>query len=72
MLSHHAAQMDVRRSVADPLFDARVNLLGLLNLLEDGAAARAAARALRLDSGGAVYGEQDALPGVARRTRPSR
>src|SRR5213076_1569212 len=34
LLNHHAAQMDVRRSVADPLFDAHVNLLGLLNLLE--------------------------------------
>jgi UDP-glucose 4-epimerase len=29
-LSHHAAQMDVRHSVADPTFDARVNILGLL------------------------------------------
>src|SRR5690349_6335714 len=34
LLNHHAAQMDVRRSVADPLFDADVNVLGLLNLLE--------------------------------------
>src|SRR5215831_732706 len=34
VLNHHAAQMDVRRSVADPLFDARVNILGMLNLLE--------------------------------------
>ena len=34
LLNHHAAQMDVRRSVADPVFDADVNVLGLLNLLE--------------------------------------
>ncbi len=34
LLNHHAAQMDVRRSVADPLFDLDVNLRGLLNLLE--------------------------------------
>ena len=34
ILVHHAAQMDVRRSVADPVFDADVNILGLLNLLE--------------------------------------
>ena len=33
VLNHHAAQMDVRLSVADPAFDARVNILGLLNLL---------------------------------------
>src|SRR2546430_17385763 len=36
LLNHHAAQMDVRRSVADPLFDAEVNVFGLLNLLEGG------------------------------------
>src|SRR5207253_1968668 len=34
VLNLHAAQMDVRRSVADPLFDARVNILGTINLLE--------------------------------------
>src|SRR2546428_1976101 len=34
LLNHHAAQMDVRRSVADPLFDLDVNLRALLNLLE--------------------------------------
>ncbi|MBM4299561.1 MAG: NAD-dependent epimerase/dehydratase family protein, partial [Deltaproteobacteria bacterium] len=33
-LSHHAAQMDVRHSVADPTFDARVNIIGFINLLE--------------------------------------
>src|SRR3989442_9082292 len=34
LLNHHAPQMDVRRSVADPLFDAGVNVLGVFNLLE--------------------------------------
>src|SRR5690606_1172397 len=34
LISHHAAQIDVRRSVADPRFDASVNIDGLLNLLE--------------------------------------
>ena len=48
VLNHHAAQMDVRRSVADPVFDAEVNLIGLLNLLEHGRAQRAAAGDLRL------------------------
>jgi UDP-glucose 4-epimerase len=33
-VSHHAAQIDVRRSVADPALDARINILGLLNVLE--------------------------------------
>src|SRR2546428_11050756 len=34
VVSHHAAQMNLRRSVEDPLFDARTNILGLLNVLE--------------------------------------
>ncbi len=54
---HLAAQIDVRRSVADPMYDASVNVLGTINLLE---AARAAARRPRfifLSTGGALYGE---------------
>ena len=35
LVNHHAAQLDVRKSVADPLFDARVNILGILNILEN-------------------------------------
>ena len=34
ILSHHAAQLDVRKSVSDPVYDAEVNIIGLLNLLE--------------------------------------
>ena len=61
VLSHHAAQMDVRRSVADPAFDAEVNVLGFINLLE---AARevGASKVLFASSGGAVYGEQEEFP----------
>jgi len=61
VLIHHAAQAEVRRSVADPAFDARVNVLGLINLLE---AARLAGtrRVLFASSGGAAYGEQDEFP----------
>ena len=36
VINHHAAQMDVRRSVADPKFDASVNILGMLNVMELG------------------------------------
>jgi len=61
LLSHHAAQMDVRRSVADPLFDASVNIMGLLNLLE-GAKEVGTRRVLFASSGGAGYGEQDEFP----------
>jgi UDP-glucose 4-epimerase len=61
VLSHHAAQLDVRKSVADPAFDADVNLLGTLNLLE---AAREVQieRVIFASSGGAVYGEPSVFP----------
>ncbi len=61
VLNHHAAQMDVRKSVADPAFDARVNILGLLNLLERGRA-HGLRRVLFASSGGAIYGEQETFP----------
>ena len=61
ILNHHAAQMDVRRSVADPVFDAEVNVLGLLNLLE-GARAGGVRRIVFASSGGTVYGEGASLP----------
>ena len=61
VVSHHAAQIDVRASVADPLRDARVNVTGLLNILE---AVRAAGtgRFVFASSGGVVYGEPNGLP----------
>jgi UDP-glucose 4-epimerase len=61
LVNHHAAQMDVRRSVADPTFDASVNLVGLLNMLE-GARAGGVRRVVFASSGGTVYGESAALP----------
>lgn len=58
---HLAAQIDVRRSVADPLLDARINVLGTVNVLE--AASRAAVRRVVFaSSGGALYGDTDILP----------
>ena len=61
LLVHHAAQMDVRRSVADPVFDADVNVVGSLNLFE--AARRGGARQILFAStGGAIYGEQERFP----------
>ena len=60
---HLAAQIDVRRSVADPLHDARVNVLGTIALAK--AALEAGCRRLVFaSSGGTVYGEPDpaALP----------
>ena len=61
VLNHHAAQMDVRRSVADPVFDARINVLGFLNMLEAGRAA-GLKKVLFSSSGGAIYGEQEKFP----------
>jgi UDP-glucose 4-epimerase len=58
---HQAAQIDVRRSVAEPLFDTRVNVLGTVNLLE--ACVRAGVRRVVFaSSGGALYGDTDVLP----------
>ena len=58
---HFAAQIDVRRSTADPAFDARVNVEGTINMLE--AARRGAvARFVNSSTGGAIYGEGKTLP----------
>ena len=69
VVNHHAAQMDVRRSVADPLFDARVNILGLLNVLE-GAHRAGVVKIIFASSGGTVYGEQQVFP--ADESHPTR
>jgi UDP-glucose 4-epimerase len=61
VLCHHAAQMDVRRSVADPTFDARVNIVGLINLMEYGRR-HGLKRVLFASTGGAIYGEQETFP----------
>ena len=61
IVDHHAAQIDVRRSVADPLFDATTNVLGGIGLLE--ACRRHQVRKLIYAStGGALYGEGRELP----------
>jgi UDP-glucose 4-epimerase len=58
VVSHHAAQIDVRHSVSDPVDDARSNVLGSLKLLE--ACRRAGVRrVLFASTGGALYGEPE-------------
>jgi UDP-glucose 4-epimerase len=70
-VSHHAAQMDVRRSVADPVYDCEVNGLGTLNLLEN-ARKHGSRKFIFASSGGAVYGEQEAFPaGEGHPTNPA-
>ena len=68
VVNHHAAQMDVRKSVADPIFDAQTNILGTINLLT---ASRDAGvkKFLFVSSGGAAYGEQEIFP--APETHPT-
>lgn len=60
-VNHHAAQIDVRRSVAEPIFDADVNVLGSLQVLEL-ARQYEVARVVYISTGGAVYGEPQYLP----------
>ena len=61
IVSHHAAQIDVRHSVDDPLYDADVNVMGSLNLLQ-GCVASGVSKVIYASSGGAVYGEPRYLP----------
>ncbi|GAC1515818.1 MAG: UDP-glucose 4-epimerase [Gemmatimonadaceae bacterium] len=59
---HLAAQMDVRRSVADPAFDADVNVRGSLNILEAVRQSRRKTRVVFASTGGAIYGDAAAPP----------
>ena len=61
VVNHHAAQINVRASVRDPLFDARVNILSTLRLLE-GCREHGVRKFLFASSGGAGYGEQERFP----------
>jgi UDP-glucose 4-epimerase len=61
VVNHHAAQIDVRKSVADPTHDADQNILGSLNVIA--AAQKAGVRkVIFASSGGAIYGEQSYYP----------
>ena len=69
IVNHHAAQMDVRKSVVDPLYDAKVNILGMLNLLQN-SIQNNLIQFIFISSGGAVYGEQETFP--ANEEHPTR
>lgn len=64
VICHLAAQIDVRKSVADPLADARINVLGTVNLLEAARVAGARARFVFASTGGAIYGDFVTPPSV--------
>lgn len=61
VIYHLAAQIDVRKSIDDPAFDASVNVVGTINVLE---AARLAGvgRVVNTSTGGAIYGDADTIP----------
>lgn len=61
VLFHHAAQIDVRHSVADPVHDASVNVVGTVNVLQ-AAADAGAERVIFASSGGATFGDVDVFP----------
>ena len=61
IVNHHAAQMDVRRSIVEPIFDAEVNVVGTIRLLEL-ARTHDVQRVVYISTGGAVYGEPEYLP----------
>ncbi len=61
LVSLHAAQIDVRASVADPARDASINVLGMLNVIE-GARETGTRRIVYVSSGGVVYGEPEEIP----------
>jgi len=56
VVSHHAAQVSVRHSVDDPVFDARVNILGTISLLQECVVANVT-QVIFASSGGAIYRE---------------
>ena len=60
-LNHHAAQIDVRVSVEQPAFDAGINIVGFVNLLE-GAGEGGVKRVVYASSGGVVYGDPAVIP----------
>ncbi len=69
IVSHHAAQVNVRASVADPVFDAQTNIVATIRLLE-ACRSNGVRKFVFASSGGAGYGEQDRFP--ADETHPLR
>ncbi|MBN1502903.1 SDR family oxidoreductase [Candidatus Woesearchaeota archaeon] len=61
IVNHHAAQIDVRHSVSDPLFDAEINILGAVNLLQNCINFKIQ-KFINVSSGGVIYGDNPELP----------
>lgn len=61
IVNHHAAQIDVRKSVSDPAFDASINIIGLINLLQLSVKYQVK-KFINVSSGGVIYGDDATLP----------
>lgn len=61
VVNHHAAQIDVRKSVEDPAFDAEVNIIGSITLLEN-SVKHGVKKFVFASTGGAIYGEPEDIP----------
>ena len=61
LVNHHAAQSEVPRSVADPSYDAEINVVGALHLLK-ASADHGVRKVIFSSTGGALYGEPDVVP----------
>lgn len=61
IVDHHAAQIDVRKAVADPVYDASVNVLGGINVIQ-AAMASGIEKFIYASTGGAVYGNPETIP----------
>lgn len=61
VINHHAAQMDVRHSVDDPVLDAQINILGTIHLLQE-SMRTGVKKFMFASTGGAIYGEQEDFP----------
>ena len=62
VVAHLAAQIDVRKSVADPVADAQINIIGTVNLMETLRKSGDATRVVFASTGGAVYGDFNTPP----------
>ncbi len=70
VIAHEAAQIDVRKSMADPRFDCDVNLGGLLHVMQAAVKVGSVKQVLFASSGGAMYGETESIP--TREDHPAR
>ncbi len=61
IVNHHAAQIDIRKSVSDPIFDAEQNIIGSLNVIEN-SVKYGVKKLIYASTGGALYGEVENQP----------